>query len=81
MEEKYIQVLRSNGYVKKDYGYFKITENNTHWVTLLSENCLQLYAYFTEDSEMEDVYNTKTLQYLTVEELQTLISIFLKSHA
>jgi len=73
------QVVLNSGYEKKDYGYFKVTENNTHWITLFSDKFFQMYAYYTNDPELEKVYDTGNI--LTApEELQLLINIFQSNH-
>lgn len=74
-------VVLSNGYEKKDYGYKKVTENNTHWITLFGEGKFQMYAYCTDDSEMDKVYDTGVIDKASELELQTLIKVLVANHA
>ena len=73
-------VILSNGYVKKDYGYRKVTENNTHWITLFGEGEFQMYAYYTEDIGMEKVYDTGVIDIASPAELETLIKVLVSNH-
>ncbi len=68
-----------NGYIKKDYGYVKLTEENTHWITLFKSERLQMYAYFTEDEDFDKIYDTGILD-ISSEKLRTLIQIFNSNH-
>jgi hypothetical protein len=72
-------VIISNGYIQEGYGYKKVTEENTHWITLFGDN-LQMYAYFTEDNECEKIYDTGIIE-VSVDELQTLIRVLNHNHA
>ena len=81
MPTKLKDVILSNGYVKKDYGYRKVTENNTHWITLFGEGEFQMYAYFTEDIGMEKVYDTGVIDIASPDELETLIKVLVSNHA
>jgi len=74
-------VVLSSGYEKKDYGYKKVTENNTHWITLFGEGEFQMYAYYSEDTEMEKVYDTGVIDKASSVELQTLIRVLVENHA
>ena len=74
-------VILSNGYVKKDYGYRKVTENNTHWITLFGEGEFQMYAYYTEGIGMEKVYDTGVIDIASPDELETLIKVLVSNHA
>jgi hypothetical protein len=73
-----IDALLNNGYLKEGYGYKKVTENNTHWVSLF-EDCLQMYAYFTEDEELDKVYDTGNVK-VSEAELHILIKVFNHNH-
>ena len=55
-----INIALSNGYVKKGYGYTKVTKENTHWITFF-DNSLQMYAYFSEDEDnfLDDIVYKK----------------------
>jgi S-adenosylmethionine:diacylglycerol 3-amino-3-carboxypropyl transferase len=75
-----LDVVKSNGYEKSGYGYKKITEENTHWITLFGSGGAQLYAYFTEDPDMNDAYNTQVLNKVSPEELQTLINVLVSNN-
>lgn len=74
-----LEAIVSNGYVQVGYGYKKVTEENTHWITLFDNN-LQMYAYFTEDSEFDKIYDTGIIE-VSVDELKTLIKILNYNHA
>jgi hypothetical protein len=69
-----INIALSNGYVKKGYGYTKVTKENTHWITFF-DNSLQMYGYFTEDEDFDKVYDTGIVN-VSDSELETLIKIF-----
>ncbi len=78
--QKFVDIVLSNGYKKDNFGYIKITENNTHWITLFEGNSLQLYSYCSNDTEMNDVYNTQVLENVSEEELKTLIKILVNNN-
>jgi len=68
-------ILLKNGYSPKEYGFVKVMSENTHWITLFKENGgLQMYAYFSEDTEFEKIYDTGIIS-VNEKELQTLINI------
>lgn len=73
------KVIVSNGYIQKGYRYKKVTKNNTHWITLFIDKSLQMYAYFSEDPELEKIYDTGIIE-VSKEELETLINILIKNH-
>lgn len=73
-----INIALSNGYVKKGYGYTKVTKENTHWITFF-DNSLQMYAYFSEDEDFDKIYDTGIVK-VSDSELETLIKIFTKNH-
>jgi hypothetical protein len=74
-----VDIITSNGYEKERNGYKRVTENNTHWITLFSDNSLQMYAYFTEDSDREKEYDTGIVN-VSGDELETLIKILVSNH-
>jgi hypothetical protein len=74
-EETLEGVVLSNGYNKQGYGYRKIMENNTHWITLFTSGGFQMYAYYTNDEEMEKIYDTGVVEKITPKELEVLISV------
>ena len=74
------KVIVSNGFIQEGYGYKKVTKYNTHWITLfIDKSKLQMYAYFSEDPELEKIYDTGIIE-VSKEELETLISVLIKSH-
>ncbi len=75
-----IDVIFKNGYNQEGYGYKKETNTTTHWITLFSDNKIQLYSYFTEDPEGDKVYDTSVLYSITPEQLQTLIDILVENN-
>jgi hypothetical protein len=68
-------VVLSNGYNKQGYGYRKIMGNNTHWITLFISGGFQMYAYYTDDEEMEKIYDTGVVEKITPKELEVLIRV------
>jgi hypothetical protein len=74
-----LDVVISNGYIQEGYGYKKVTKKNTHWITLFGDN-LQMYAYYTGDSECEKIYDTGIIE-VSVDELQILIKVLNYNHA
>jgi hypothetical protein len=74
-EETLEGVVLSNGYNKQGYGYRKIMGNNTHWITLFISGGFQMYAYYTDDEEMEKIYDTGVVEKITPKELEVLISV------
>ena len=74
-----VDIITSNGYKEESYGYKKVTENNTHWITLFDNDSLQMYAYFTEDSDGEKEYDTGIVN-VSGDELETLIKILVSNH-
>jgi hypothetical protein len=44
MENK-VDVITSMGYKKESYGYKRVTDNNTHWITLF-DDVLQMSVQF-----------------------------------
>jgi len=75
------EIILKNGYVKEGYGYKKLSNENTHWITLFGppsledSKQLQMYAYFSEDESFEKVYDTGII-IVDKEQLNTLINIF-----
>lgn len=74
-----VDIITSNGYKEEGYGYKKVTENNTHWITLFDNDSLQMYAYFTEDSECEKEYDTGIVN-VSSDELEILIKVLVSNH-
>ena len=74
-EETLEGVVLSNGYNKQGYGYRKIMGNNTHWITLFISGGFQMYAYYTDDEEMEKIYDTGVVEKITPKELEVLIRV------
>jgi len=68
-------VVLSNGYNKQGYGYRKTMGNNTHWITLFISGGFQMYAYYTDDEEMEKIYDTGVVEKITPKELEVLIRV------
>jgi len=82
MEEGLILRAINSEYKKEGYGYKKVTKENTHWITFFTANgktSLQMYAYFTEDPEMEKVYDTGIIR-LTEDQLGIFINVLLENH-
>lgn len=76
-----VDTLTYKGYEKSGYGYKKVTENNTHWVTLFEKDGLiQMYAYFTEDEEFEKIYDTGMIENVTEGQLKVLIEVLVNNH-
>ena len=73
-----IDLITSNEYTPKGYGYIRQTKESTHWITLFDDS-LQMYAYYTGDEECEKIYDTGVVK-LSSSELQTLIDIFIHNH-
>ena len=76
-ENSFVSVVLANGYKKKGFGYVKVNENNTHWITFYILDEFQMYAYDSEDTEMEKIYDTGIIK-TSESELQTLINVFQK---
>lgn len=55
--DKLIKVLLAFGFEKEGYGLKVVSTNTTHWVSLLG-NKIQSYAYSSQDSECEKIYDT-----------------------
>lgn len=76
-------VVLSHGYEECGIGYKKVTDNNTHWVSIYSSsNKIQVFGFYTnepEDSE-EKMYDTGLINSMTAYELDVLITMFLRSH-
>jgi hypothetical protein len=72
-------IVLGHGYVKKDYGYTKLTKENTHWITLFKGREFQMYAYFTEDPDCNKIYDTGIINCLG-SELSFLILLFTQNH-
>lgn len=80
-EETLIDIVLNNGYIKHEYGYKKITEDNTHWITFFNKNKdIQMYAYGTEDEDMIDLYNTQILKDISEGELKTFIKVLVNNN-
>lgn len=71
-----INYIQSKGYKHLGHGYFTETTNNTHWVSIL-EDSIQMYAYFSEDQECENIYDTGIIK-PNLDELKVLVDVFLK---
>lgn len=54
---KLINTLIAVGFEKKGHGLKLVTTNNTHWVSIIGDK-IQNYAYFSEDSEFEKIYDS-----------------------
>lgn len=80
--QKLIQILEANNYVKHGYGFKRETELNIHWVTIFSSGKVQLFSYFDpEDSGIDEKnYDTGLLSDLTPEVLQVLITTLVSNH-
>lgn len=77
-KENIKNIILSNGYIKEGFGYKRITVENTHWITLF-DNCLQIYAYFTEDEECNKIYDTGIVS-ISGPELQIFIKVLTFNH-
>lgn len=73
------KILSSHGYFEKGYGYCKISENYTHWATLMKDDYVQIFGYLTDDGEMEKCYDTGVL-YMSAAEFDFLIRFFTKNY-
>ena len=80
MEKAMVEILTAAGYHKEGHGYKKVTESNTHWVTLFGEGELQMYAYASDDDDMDKVYDTGILDVVMRSELSVLIDVFNSNH-
>lgn len=74
-----LNVVLSNEYEKKGYGFKKETENVTHWITLFGDGQFQMYAYNTGDPDLEKVYDTGVIN-SSEKQLQMFIDVLLKNH-
>ena len=72
-------IVDLNGYTKHFYGYRKITESHTHWITIF-EKTLQMYGYENDDSDMEKVYDTGIVN-IDNRQLQHFIDMWLLNYA
>lgn len=75
-----IEIITSHGYKKEEYGYKKVSVNYTHWITLFGEGEMQMYAYCTDDEDLEKVYDTGILDVVMRSELTVLINVFHYNH-
>ena len=75
-----LDILLKRGYIKESYGYKKVTENNTHWITMFEENKLQMYAYYSEDSEFEKIYCTNVIDNIDSLTLDILIDVLVNNN-
>ena len=81
MSEKNLRKIALNSeYLKSGYGYKKITNDKTHWITFFSNDQFQMYGYYTDDSSMEKIYDTGII-HTTETEIQILIDIFTVSNS
>lgn len=74
-----IALILQNGYMKKGYGFTKITKSNdcktVHWVTVYDGGKVQLYSYYEGDEDSDNyVYNTNIVK-MNVEQLGTFITV------
>lgn len=74
-----LEVVNLNGYTKHFYGYRKITNKHTHWITFFSES-IQMYGYSTDDEDMDKVYDTGMIK-VDNSQLQLLINVWLFNYA
>ena len=77
-QKSVLTIIDSNGYTEQGYGYKKVTEENTHWITLFDDK-LQMYAYFTEDEDFDTIYDTGIVK-VSAEELNILIKVLNSNH-
>jgi hypothetical protein len=68
-----------NGYTKNFYGYRKITNEYTYWITFFTET-IQMYGYRTDDEDMGKVYDTGMVK-VDNRQLQHLIDVWLLNYA
>lgn len=80
MESKFLKTVLSSGYKKRGYGYKKVTENVTHWITLFENNSFQMYAYENEDVRMENVYSTGIIKNADIFTFQKFIDLLTSNH-
>lgn len=78
MRKQLIDFIEMSGYKKSGYGYKLVTTENTHWITVF-QDCLQMYAYFTEDPECEKIYDTGNIKIDTLS-LSYFINVLTKNH-
>ena len=74
------EIILSHGYIKKGFGFVKITENITHWITKFEGSSIQMYSYYTDDKEFDKVYDTGILNMICSSELDALIIVLTKNH-
>jgi len=72
-------VVDLNGYTKHFYGYRKITNEHTHWITFFTET-IQMYGYRTDNEDMDKVYDTGMVK-VDNRQLQHLIDVWLLNYA
>jgi len=78
-DDALLGVVDLNGYTKHFYGYRKITNEHTHWITLFTET-IQMYGYRTDDEDMDKVYDTGMVK-VDNRQLQHLIDVWLLNYA
>jgi hypothetical protein len=74
-----VGLLIEKGYKGKDYGYWKKTKNNVHWVTLFDNFQIQMYSYSKTDQELNKIYDTGMVT-VTDKMLEVLIGVFIRNH-
>ena len=72
-------IVDLNGYTKHFYGYRKVTEAHTHWITIF-EKTMQMYGYENDDADMEKVYDTGIIN-IGNRQLQHFINVWLLNYA
>lgn len=77
--QKQIANLASrHGYQREGHGYKRVTELFTHWISdLSSSDSIQLYSYYTTDSEFEKQYDSGVLSNWEYESIDRMIHTFL----
>jgi len=75
LKKTILDVIHENGYVKIKYGYKKVTEKTTHWITVFEEDKIQMYGYETDDLELVSIYNTGII-FISPVNLQSFIDVF-----
>jgi hypothetical protein len=63
-----------NGYTKHFYGYRRVINEHTHWITFFTET-IQMFGYRTDDENMDKVYDTGMVK-VDNKQLQQLIDVW-----
>lgn len=75
MKELFLEL----GYEPNGYGFKKVTENITHWVTVYSSAGTEAYAYYTSDPQGDLIYTTGIMK-ATPNQVEGVLKVLLSSH-